>query len=65
MPFIKGIDNEGKELWLQESGYWGEKLAAKNFTPAQAESHRAEIAKRNAYARSHDIIVPFITESQS
>lgn len=60
MPFIRGEDDLGKEHWLQESGYWGDRLHATNFTPAKANEWLAEIRKRNAYLNSHDRIIPEI-----
>lgn len=64
MPFIKGIDDVGKTHWLQSSGYWGERVTAKNFTPFEANTRFAEIQRRNAYLRSSDIVVPLIVEHE-
>jgi hypothetical protein len=63
MPFIKGIDDQGKTHWLAENGYWGERLNACNFTPAKANQLAASIRARNAYLTSDDIIVPLIQDT--
>lgn len=60
MPFIRGIDDMGKVHWLQESGYWGEHVTAKNWTPAEAERLRKDIAIRNHSLKPSDRIVPEI-----
>lgn len=66
MPFIKGICNEGKTWWMTQKGYWSERPAyAHNFTPRVANLRKAEADRRNAFAKSSDIIVPLIVESLS
>lgn len=65
MPFIKGIDDQGKTHWLQASGYWGESHSATNFTPSLARQFMSEIRNRNLHLPAEDRIEPSFTESWS
>lgn len=60
MPFIRGTDNFGKEHWLQESGYWGEKISRKNFPPYIASQFYNAITLKNRYLGVDERIDPEI-----
>lgn len=62
MPKIRGFDSLGKEHWLQQSMYWGEKTHAYNFTPADARTAKFEITTRNAYLPLEDRVQPEIVK---
>lgn len=63
MPFIRGTDTEGKQHWLQESGYWGERISAKNWSPYQAQIECEKIRLRNIqYLPNPDAIIPEIID---
>lgn len=58
MPLISGTDDLGKIHWLQESGYWGERVSAKNWSPHEATQRFQEINMRNRALKPQDRIEP-------
>lgn len=60
MPFIKGIDAEGKTHWLTADGYWGELSHRCNFSPARASELKREFRQMNLYIDPEDRITPEI-----
>lgn len=65
MPFIRGIDDQGKIHWLTVDQNWDSYLNAHNFTPANAEANHQMIKRRNLYLEPCDIIVSEIVELKS
>ncbi len=63
MPFVKGVDADGREYWLNAGSLWDERERRYHFTPDKAKMVLGWLRTVNLNSAPADRIIPEIAHS--